>query len=682
MWPEKLKNMVLVSVGAAALAGCGSNYALDLTRDREVNLARDLNAFEKTDAQLPQGRLSLREAINVALRNNLDLRVSEFQLEAAKDDAYASRLGMLPDLSLSAQRSKRDRNYRQDYINRTSGAVQTSDSQSSFRNSLTADLSLTWNVLDFGMSYIRSRQAGMEVQAQQLARMRQAQMLALEVTEVYWNAALAEDTLDYVRAIERELGQQKSMIDRSVREKRIDPIMAKDAERRLVDLELSIRDLQTEVSSSRVRLADLMGVVDRKALKLDRQPIRPLLAALPKPKQLNVEVLQDYALAHRPELFQQDLYQRIRKDDVKAQILAMFPDLTFGVGGHHDNNRLLYANEWNTAGVSIGWNLLKLPAMAKQVSAREDDVKAQQLDSMQTTLGVITQVQLSLIDYAVKVDRFMLLEESYGLANDLLEMVKAHNQAGRISDLGVTQRVLEDLAAKMRRDKSVVEVIVGYRRMLASIGLDLTHWNDSLQEFNMLADSGDASIEALGGEVAAKRVYEAPSFNREYSANPTPSAVVISEVTEKPTDATRRLIEARRRAESMPEPIAAIATSKKLVTTASKTNTGEVVVSGRVDASVVSRQPWAVQVGAYRSMKLIEARLQQVEEKAGAAVASGNKVVTAIDDAKGTMYRARYVGYTRSDAEQTCKELKVSGVDCWVGTYKIAPSFASNTDAR
>lgn len=486
-------------IGAAAIiavvsSACVSTHNVDMEGDRAVNLRDDMRRLAESRMVLPDKPLTLNEAINFALIYNLDLRVAELEQQIAEDDALAARLDMLPNLNLNASKTRRSEDRRQDYIDADTGVVQNSNTLSSFKSSLTADLSLTWNVLDFGMSWVRARQAGYQTRMADLQRLRQAQLLALEITNAYWRAALAEDSLDYIRAVAAEMRQQKAMIERSVAEHRVDPIMAKDAQRRIVELEITIRDLQAEVSSSRIELSRLMGLKQGQDFTLEREAIRPILAGLPRPHQLDIELLESHALHNRPELFAADFQEKINRDNVRAELLSMFPDLTFGIGRHYDDNRLLHANNWNTVGVNFGWNLLKLPSLAKRKNAREHEVEQAKYERLQTTVGVVTQVHLSLLDYAVKVDRMLLLEESYTLANDVLSMVQEHNRLGKISDLAVTERVLQDLAAKMRRDQSVVDVMVSYRRMLSSSGVDLSYWNSDLNELALLKEGGAEAL--------------------------------------------------------------------------------------------------------------------------------------------------------------------------------------------
>lgn len=629
----------------ALLTGCTTSTSVDLAKQRQDNLQADLALLAKEQAPLPTGALTLDQAINYALRNSLAVRSAKFEQAIASDEAAAARLNMLPDLRASAKQGYRSSLPTQDYINVNTNAIQNQSSIGSFKDSLTAELQLTWSVLDFGVSYYRARQAGWNERAVEMRRRRQVQLLALDVTRAYWRAAMAEDALDYVRAVEQELKHQKSMIERSVQQRRIDPIAAKDASKRLVDLLLTIRDLQAEVSSSRLELARLMGLQQRTNFRLAREAIRPLLARMPRPKSLNVKAMENYALNHRPELFEADLSERISQDDARAEFLSVFPDLTFGLGGHYDDNRLLHTNDWASAGASLSWNLLKIPATLARADAKESAVEQVKRERMKTTLGVMTQVNLSVLDYAVMVDRFLLLEESYGLTNDLLKMVRQHNRVGKISDLAVTQRLLEDVAAKLRRDRSVVDIMVSYRRVLASLGLDVNEWNADLRSHKLVN----------AGEHSAKL-----NLNFKQAERP---AVVTPEPIPAPRVAPVSYEEFLLDEAPTAEPIRLEPAAPRVI----EADVNDLILAhGSPSTRDRKAFPFVLQVGAYTKRSTIDEKLQEARSLVPSLLEDNAPVVSTTRANGRSVYRARYHGFSRQEAVHACDVLKSRGMDCWV----------------
>lgn len=522
---SKARSLLLIGALAGVLAGCTSVVSVDMQADREANLAQDrVLLTPPTDIDLSQP-LGLNDVIKLGLRNNLDLRVSRFEQEIAKDTALADKLDMLPNLQVNREYDHDDKFRREGSYNPETGVVTQGSTVSRLKTNLTADLTLTWSVLDFGLSYIRSRQSQLQQEVLQMRRNRQAQLLALDLTEAFWKAALAEDALDYVRRVERELKAQRGAIEQSVAERRLDAIAAKDVEKRLVDIALSIRDLQADIANARIRLSRLMGLNQDARFILKREAIKPLLAKFPRPDQLSANVFEDYALLNRPELFERDLGERIQRDDVRAAMLNMFPNLSFSAGRNWDGNTLVESNYWNSVGYSVGWNLLNLPRQYALVQSEEKGVEMERASRLQLTVGVITQVHIGLLDYRIAVERFKLYEESYGLTTELLGMTRERNAAGIMSDLSVAQRLLEDMAAKLRRDQAVVDLIVAYRRLLTSVGLNPHQWDTALVQLGIEQEQiGPREAPAAAPAGASGATQDVDELLRSYGLDGAPQA--------------------------------------------------------------------------------------------------------------------------------------------------------------
>lgn len=78
--------------GFMALGGCAS-MDFDRSAEREGNIAKDLSVLEQSAGQvLPDRPLAFQEVLELALSNNLELKVAEHELEIASRERLASRL--------------------------------------------------------------------------------------------------------------------------------------------------------------------------------------------------------------------------------------------------------------------------------------------------------------------------------------------------------------------------------------------------------------------------------------------------------------------------------------------------------------------------------------------------------------------------------------------------------------
>ena len=99
-----------------------------------------------------QELLTLEDAINLALRNNYDIKISKNTLEIALNNYSLGNAGFLPTIDLNFGFSKSSNNTRQEYfdgraINRTGAAS----------NSLNLGATLNWTIFDGFSNYITYR---------------------------------------------------------------------------------------------------------------------------------------------------------------------------------------------------------------------------------------------------------------------------------------------------------------------------------------------------------------------------------------------------------------------------------------------------------------------------------------------------------------------------------------------
>lgn len=628
--------VLLVLFIIAFVGGCAR-----MPTPEEIMAQREENARQDVELIKPSAKygnfgekpLTLEDAIRYGLENNLELRVARFEQEIQSKETLAEKLKMLPGLKAGATWQRRDRLRKSDVYNWALDEDQPDYTVSELKQGTRAELSLTWNVLDSLIAYVRSGASEMKEQVMEWQRNRQAQQLALDITEAYWQAAAVEDALDYVHDVEKNVRGIKRRIETSVGERSLDRMDATEVEMRLKELELTIRQLQANLSNARLQLSRLMGLNQNVQFTLYRPPIKPIVSALPHTKSLNIDRLEEYALLHRPELFASDMQVRIQKEEAKSAVLSMFPGLSFFASTNYDSNRLLLSNDWNTVGAGIGWQLLDLPSRYASYKGRKKAVELAKAQRLMTTVGVITQVHIALLDYAIKADRFRLLEETYQLAANMVNMAREKSDVGRLPQLSVTQRHLEAMAAKLRRDEAVVDLLVAHKRLCVSVGIDPLNCDQ-------LAGAG-------GG-----------------GSGYTASAVDYEATTPEPPGDTEEL-----------EPFSDEEMEGDLEDWG-----GERVAPAEL--SYGSRSPgwaggasdqylWQVQVGAFSRQGGASQRMTQISN-ADLRVMDPRDAQMDVSNVPGhgRVYRVRFKGLTEADARRISRELRQKGIEYWI----IAPS--------
>ena len=77
-----------------------------------------------------------------------------------------------------------------------------------------------------------------------------------------------------------------------------------------------------------------------------------------------------------------------------------------------------------------------------------------------------------------------------------------------------------------------------------------------------------------------------------------------------------------------------------------------------------TRSGWMIQVGAYPAESEAHQRLALAKSKASRLLASASPFTEPVQRGETTLYRARFAGFEREQAEAACKFLKRNDVDC------------------
>lgn len=627
----RLSVFCMALAGLTVLGGC-TTASFDRKAEREANLGKDLQALDKTTGEvLPDRPLAFQEVLEIALRNNLELKVAQYELEIASRERVAARLDMLPRLDAEAASTRRSEPEVKAVLGpdgRPSGASSVSEP----RHSRTADLTLTWNVLDFMTAAIRSEQREMQQAQLEYRREKIRQRIALDVITAYWRAAAAEDALEYSYNVKRQMERQYERLTASMRDRSVSLLAGKEAQLKLIELSIAIQKLHGNLSTARLELVQLMGLKQATEIRLQRPDLRTVIAALPRPADLDIKKLEFAALRNHPVLFENDLQARLLQEDTRAAMVSLFPGLSLFAGRHYDDSTLLRTNTWNAIGAELSWNLFALPAKFQRLEARELAEQRGEVDRVLVTASVITQVHLGLLDYAIKADRFLLMDDSYKITQDIEGMTEVLRTAGQATDMQYTERLLENLATKLRRDEAVVELFAAHAKLHASVGLPPESWQGNLVQI------GDAIYEGQPPTPPAIEKTEEHVATSAAGSGPV-EVIPVPVVDEAP------IVLAMAQLEPEPRPQQRTAASAD---------------------DIAGDQLWDLQVGAFANVAASSAVLEQIRVLAIRMLDSRDATVRPVERDGRVLHQVRFHRLPKSQARGFCRDLRGKGVDCWV----------------
>ena len=156
---NKSQKLFSVSLLALAISGCAVTSQPIERSASEQRAQSDLHSMFKDQEPL-SGPLTLHEAMARAVKYNLEGRLKVMEEALAQRQVDLATFDMLPRMALSAGYAGRDNISASSSESVQTGTQSLEPSTSQDRNRQVADLTMVWNVLDFGVSYISAKQQG------------------------------------------------------------------------------------------------------------------------------------------------------------------------------------------------------------------------------------------------------------------------------------------------------------------------------------------------------------------------------------------------------------------------------------------------------------------------------------------------------------------------------------------
>ena len=455
-----------VSLLALAISGCA---VTSQPIDRSVSEQRaqtDLQSMFKDQEPL-NGPLTLHEAMARAVKYNLEGRLKVMEEALAQRQVDLATFDMLPRMALSAGYAGRDNVSASSSESIETGSQSLEPSTSQDRDRGVADLTMVWNVLDFGVAYVSAKQQGDQRLIVQERRRKVLNTIIQDVRSAYWRALAAERLLSQIDSLMVRVNQARENSQRLSEQRIGDPIQALNYQRALIEVTRQLEDQRRALSLAKTELATLINLPmgsDISLIPSEDYPIPEL--------KVNLDVLEQEALATRPELREQDYQARISAAETRKAMLRLLPGLEFSAGGHYDSNSFLVNQSWADYGVKVTWNLfnvLSAPA-AIDVAKAGEDIAAARRQAM--SMAILAQLYVANANFNEAQRQFRTSQQLAGLDSQIVEQLRNRYKAQGIGELELIQGELNALQANLRRDLSYAELRNSYGQLFASAGLD------------------------------------------------------------------------------------------------------------------------------------------------------------------------------------------------------------------
>lgn len=458
---------LLAAASALVLSACA--VTPEPLSQEEVSTAIQSDLGKMFADQEPiSGPVTLHEAMARAIKYNLDHRLKLMEEALAADQLTSAKLDMLPGLTASAGYNGRNNFLASSSQNVVTGSQSLVSSTSQDRDVRTADLTLTWNVLDFGVSYVRAKQQADRTLIMEERRRKVLQNIIQDVRDAYWNALSADQLLSRVDPLLGRVTQALAQA-REIEQRRLQPpVEALTYRRDLLDILRQLTLLRRELATAKTRLAALMNVPVGSKFELAGMGPEARVPDLA----LEPADLERLALVHRPEIREEVYQHRISRNDVRRAMLSMLPGLELSAGGGYTSNSFAYNDSWWNWGSAITGNLIDIVTGPHRIEEAETQAKVVETRRMALAMAIMSQVQVSWLDYREALSTYSTADELAAVENELLVQSRNARSTQSEGELQQIRSELRALVADLRRDLAFAGVRSALGRVFLSVGAD------------------------------------------------------------------------------------------------------------------------------------------------------------------------------------------------------------------
>ncbi len=482
--PRPALGAAVISIALLSLTGClVKPHALN-TEDVKARAVKDFKAISSIEEPLTRP-VDLYEAIARALKYNLDAKVKTIQIQLAHQQLNIAHYSLLPQVSANAGFDGR---------NNFSGGVGQSiltgrpaiePFTSSDKNAMYGNLALSWDVLDFGLSFVRAQQAADNVMIAEEEKRRIAVRLVQEVRSAYWRAVSAERVLPRIQLINESVSKALDSAQRIADRKLQAPLTPLNYQRDLLGIQREVRRLFREFSTAKAHLASMLGAPPGMSFNLVMPPSGTSVPTV----NLDSQKMEEQALLLRPELRAIDYKKRINAKEAKAVLLELFPSLKVSFGGYYNSNSLLFYQNWLSYAAQASWNLMsvfRVPAKLKAIEAHGQMLDAQ---SLALSLSILTEVHVGAVQFVYAKEEYQDAWNYQQAQAAIVEHTRNLWLTQRTNDLTLIKEQVNDVVADLRLDAARSGLETAYATLMASLGEEAVPVSMGEQDVARLADS-------------------------------------------------------------------------------------------------------------------------------------------------------------------------------------------------
>ncbi|MCU0731977.1 MAG: TolC family protein [Hyphomonas sp.] len=458
-WHATRHGAVLCSL-CALLAGC-SNLSPPVA-EPQLELYTGSISQELLDSSPPvTGTLNAAEAVRRAIAYNQEVQAVRFAAAIEDAKTRVERGQLLPDVIAQS-----------DYYRLSKRPFSRSNRSNEYSTSrdlatLTRSIELSYNLLDFGLTLIRMRQAGDKANQKHEEVRRVALQIVEETRGAYWRAVALQTLLPEIGKVTPHVNEALRLSGLAMQDVAIDPVHFINFQRDLLNTRRELNDVYAELAGAEHHLRNLANIMTPGELVLDA---RKNETGITLPHRTGAEDVA-LALSLRPEMRQNFYDARITEQEVHATILQMLPGATLTQTLTSDSNSYLLHGNWIGWSARIATNLIEIVRLPEKLDAVDAQQEANTRNAMVAAAAIAMQVHVARARLVVEHAVYRDAEDYARNQAVLLQQVKNSVLAGKLPEQMVAREQLSALLAQIRAIVAYGELEAAFAAYNSALGM-------------------------------------------------------------------------------------------------------------------------------------------------------------------------------------------------------------------
>lgn len=462
-WEYSLIILLLASI----MSGCALQPKVVTEQENKQRVTHDLLSLQK-DQDPIKGPISLEEATARALKNNLNLQIELMRKTLAQKQLSLTSYDMLPKLVVNLNYNSRSNFSGASSRSLLTGRRTLEPSTSSDKDVFFSSLGLSWNVLDFGVSYYRAQQAADNVLIQEEQKRGVINHIVRDVRTAYWRAVIHERLVSRMRRLKEKVRESIEQNDQIEQARLSNPRNVLTYKRDLLGIERELSYLQRNLSMAKSELAALMNIKPGTAFSL----VIPERDVFTSNLDLEIDDMEQIALESRSELREMFYKKRANAKEARAALLQMLPGIEMRGDYNYSSNNFLFNGDWLSIGSQISWNLISLISMPSKMSELKTKEKLLDVERLAMSMAILAQLHISLTQFSNIREEYRAAYDFLQVQKRIIEQTRIETYLGKISGHALIHEEMLTLLAELRCDSIYSELENAYAGIYVSLGLD------------------------------------------------------------------------------------------------------------------------------------------------------------------------------------------------------------------